>query len=112
QEVEGQRNPHGEGVERESSEEEAHGWVSYARSKMRRRTTPSGRPPPAWRVRLVVLLPGFPARADLGEREQVVGERRDDRVPEVVLRRVEAVEVPRAVGRPPRADEQGHDRKL
>src|SRR5690348_6340348 len=78
---------------------------------MRRRTTPSGRPPPAWRG-LVVLLPGLPARADPGEAEDVVWERAEDRVTEVVLRRVEAVEVLRAVGRPARADEQRHEREL
>src|SRR5690349_12818968 len=78
---------------------------------MRRRTTPSGRPPPAWRG-LVVLLPGLPARADPGEAEDVVWVRAEDRVAEVVLRGVEAMEVLGAVRRPARPDEQRHEREL
>src|SRR2546421_4185895 len=50
--------------------------------------------------------------ADAGEGEDVVGEGREDRVAVEVLRRVEAVEVPRAVRRPARADEERHDRQL
>src|SRR5438477_10637155 len=55
---------------------------------------------------------GLSARADPGEGEDVVWERREDRVAEEVLRRVEAVEVPRAVRRPAGPDEEGHDRQL
>src|SRR5436189_6003556 len=69
----------------------------------------AARRPPAWRV---VLLPGLAARTDLGEREDVVGIRAEDRVAVVVLRRVEAVEELRAVGRPARPDEQRDDREL
>src|SRR6476620_2008620 len=52
------------------------------------------------------------ARTDPGEREDVVGEGREDRVPEEVLLRAVAVEVPGAVRRPPRPDEEWHDRQL
>src|SRR5579871_3404648 len=68
------------------------------------------RPPPC--MEGVVLLPGGAAGADPGEGEDVVGERAEDRITEVILRRVEAVEVLRAVRRPARPDEQRHEGEL
>ena len=71
--------------------------------------------PPALRDRLRYLRSrtGLRARADPREREDVVGERREDRVAVVVLRRREAVEVLRAVGRPARPDEErDHGQRL
>src|SRR6478736_4165851 len=55
------------------------------------------------------LCAGFAARADAGEREEVVRIGGEDRVAVEVLRRVEAVEVLGAVRRPARADEERHD---
>src|SRR5438034_1823712 len=60
----------------------------------------------------------WPSRADLGTRtdpgegQDVVGEGREDRVAEEVLRVPEAVEVPGAVRRPARPDEERHDRQV
>src|SRR5438270_13059054 len=62
-----------------------------------------------WRESLRARLA---ARADAREREDVVGELREDRIRVVVLRRREAVEVLRAVRRPARPDEERHDRQL
>src|SRR3954453_5640703 len=67
---------------------------------------PPGEPPE------VRLRAGFAAGADAGEREEIVRIGREDRVAVEVLRRVEAVEVLRAVGRPPRPDEERHDRHV
>src|SRR5712691_4606148 len=75
---------------------------------------PAGGPgePPAGGVSTRCSYSALAARADAGEGEDVVGEGREDRVAEEVLRRVEAVEVPRAVRRPARADEERDDRHV
>ena len=57
-------------------------------------------------------MPGLTARADACEQQDVVGVRREDRIGVEVLRRREAVEVLRAVRRPPRTDHHRDDRKL
>src|SRR5262245_4454759 len=59
-----------------------------------------------------LLRAGLAAGADAGERKQVVRICAEDRIAVEVLRRVEAMEVLRAVGRPPRADEERDDRHL
>src|SRR2546423_1577590 len=80
------------------------GCVSVARRATRRAGPPV--------VGLRGLGPALSARTDPGEREDVVGERREDRVAVEVLRIGEAMEVPGAVRRPPRSDEQRHDRQV
>src|SRR5580765_1549448 len=58
------------------------------------------------------LLPGLAARANAGEQEDVVGVRGEDRICVEVLLRREAVEVLRAVRRPPRTDHHRDDRQV
>ena len=80
---------------------------------MPRRAGARGPRPPELEGRLRYLRSrtGLRARADPRERDDVVGERREDRVAVVVLRRREAVEVLRAVGRPARPDEERDHRQ-
>src|SRR5262249_43767188 len=71
-----------------------------------------GGPKPTHRDLPGPLRSGLAAGADVREREEVVREGGEDRVTEVILRGVEAMEVLRAVGRPAGPDEQRDDRQV